>query len=842
MSRITGNIPVGVNFEPDLIYPLDSRQLADKFSSILDPSWWCGNKSQFALYKGMMVACANTGNVYVYTGNNIRLKHTDKKLDASNWKLQTTSFHNAIFPLSINNDAIRVGTDYINDKNEKQGYYLSAENNMRSGSIFIGKNFISLGTNNNSNSDASIPYIPQLVNPSPNNVHQCGIYIPTQSNKVPLCITTGDTTPFIFQSGADTSIIYTHIDISNGIIDVSTKKYKSTIQTINIDNTSSNINTGVLVLNSSNMNIKNNSSFILSSHDINIDCSTSNINYDNLICNIKNKTVIKTTELLLSKQNNNEQYISIINSSINLYNKEGNININAKTTEFSGNTLNVVNKNINFAETIKITNATAQLGNNNILDVSAKKINFISNVNGSYFDVSSNKLDISVLSNNIHINNGIDISTNILNINSANNIKYAAQNHIFDGSIYFWQHDTGGYVFEKPSATDNSTGILLYKTKALTGDSSILTWLAPKDNKTSYLRYSNGEITWDNGLLQKTIEVSNTDQFINIASYDTKGLTDIKANLTININTKSYSVIYHININNTNVNIQDFSNYPSDKSLIKITKNGNSIYVYIVPPEIGILTWDILTYNINPNKNDKNDVIKWIFHDPKLVLSTIGSDNNINITLHKNLSITVPSNNASSFKQNLCTTSNISAPTTGGAVNQYLTCDSNGNLGWTGTGFNVTKLGTETDSAIYNLLLIKQFSENSIILSNVDVKDNVYIDQNANLFATAYYATSDIRLKNNINDIEYNDSSLLQLKQFNYNNTNKLSYGFIAQDVEDAGYSDIVYTDPSSGYKKIDYNSAFAILISQLQHKIDSQNTVIQRLQNKLQILENKLK
>ena len=69
----------------------------------------------------------------------------------------------------------------------------------------------------------------------------------------------------------------------------------------------------------------------------------------------------------------------------------------------------------------------------------------------------------------------------------------------------------------------------------------------------------------------------------------------------------------------------------------------------------------------------------------------------------------------------------------------------------------------------------------------------------------------------------------LNLKQ----ESNKKAYGFIAQEVEKAGYTDIVNTDKDTGDKTLDYNSAFAIAIAQMQARIKQLEDEIKELKNK---------
>ena len=65
-----------------------------------------------------------------------------------------------------------------------------------------------------------------------------------------------------------------------------------------------------------------------------------------------------------------------------------------------------------------------------------------------------------------------------------------------------------------------------------------------------------------------------------------------------------------------------------------------------------------------------------------------------------------------------------------------------------------------------------------------------------------------------VKEIEFNDASILIPKEYRFKDSDKKAYGFIAQEVEKAGYTDIVNTDEETGDKTLDYNSAFAIAIS----------------------------
>ena len=82
-------------------------------------------------------------------------------------------------------------------------------------------------------------------------------------------------------------------------------------------------------------------------------------------------------------------------------------------------------------------------------------------------------------------------------------------------------------------------------------------------------------------------------------------------------------------------------------------------------------------------------------------------------------------------------------------------------------------------------------------------------------------------------EIEFNDASILIPKEYRFKDSDKKAYGFIAQEVEKTGYTDIVNTDEETGDKTLDYNSAFAIAISQMQAKIKQLEDEIKELKNK---------
>ena len=86
------------------------------------------------------------------------------------------------------------------------------------------------------------------------------------------------------------------------------------------------------------------------------------------------------------------------------------------------------------------------------------------------------------------------------------------------------------------------------------------------------------------------------------------------------------------------------------------------------------------------------------------------------------------------------------------------------------------------------------------------------------LYASAFYETSDIRFKKNVKQL-FTSNNIPQIKEFDWKNTGKHSYGLIAQELESMGYSELVDTK-DDGYKSVNYTAALCLIIGKLQLKI----------------------
>lgn len=96
------------------------------------------------------------------------------------------------------------------------------------------------------------------------------------------------------------------------------------------------------------------------------------------------------------------------------------------------------------------------------------------------------------------------------------------------------------------------------------------------------------------------------------------------------------------------------------------------------------------------------------------------------------------------------------------------------------------------------------------------------------LYAAHFYENSDIQLKNNIQSIVNSDNTP-QIKEFDWKESGEHSYGFIAQELEEQGYSELVSTK-DDGYKTVNYSAALSLIVGKLQVKIKELENEIENL------------
>lgn len=106
-----------------------------------------------------------------------------------------------------------------------------------------------------------------------------------------------------------------------------------------------------------------------------------------------------------------------------------------------------------------------------------------------------------------------------------------------------------------------------------------------------------------------------------------------------------------------------------------------------------------------------------------------------------------------------------------------------------------------------------------------------YLTKAGHWYATHYYESSDQRLKENIQAI-LNKDNIPQIKEFDWKESGEHSYGLIAQELEEQGYSELV-SIKDDGYKTVNYSAALSLIVGKLQVKIRELEKEIEELKNK---------
>ena len=108
----------------------------------------------------------------------------------------------------------------------------------------------------------------------------------------------------------------------------------------------------------------------------------------------------------------------------------------------------------------------------------------------------------------------------------------------------------------------------------------------------------------------------------------------------------------------------------------------------------------------------------------------------------------------------------------------------------------------------------RDFGETTFIAKEGNIETNVYVSRK-NVYANAFYASSDIALKTNIKTID-TSTYIPDVIQFRWLDTSEISYGFIAQDLENHGLSYLMDKDDQDHWR-VNYNAAIALVVGDLQ-------------------------
>jgi hypothetical protein len=158
---------------------------------------------------------------------------------------------------------------------------------------------------------------------------------------------------------------------------------------------------------------------------------------------------------------------------------------------------------------------------------------------------------------------------------------------------------------------------------------------------------------------------------------------------------------------------------------------------------------------------------------------------------------------------------------------------------------NEIVIGTDAIGNGSNSITLGASSNSKVVLNGVGTTGGtnsaLYITSGGELTTNS----SDERLKTNINSLDSELNTLLNLNPVRYNYYDDLeneAIGFIAQELE-IYYPNLVFTNPISNYKGVHYHLFAPILVKAIQEQqteIDQLKTLITDLTNRLTILENK--
>lgn len=122
----------------------------------------------------------------------------------------------------------------------------------------------------------------------------------------------------------------------------------------------------------------------------------------------------------------------------------------------------------------------------------------------------------------------------------------------------------------------------------------------------------------------------------------------------------------------------------------------------------------------------------------------------------------------------------------------------------------------------------RDFGETTYIAKEGNIETNVYVSRK-NIYANAFYASSDIALKTNIKAID-SSTYIPDIIQFKWLDTSEISYGFIAQDLETHGLSYLMDKDDQDHWR-VNYNAAIALVVGDLQHSKKDHEARIKQLE-----------
>ena len=839
--RRIGELPLTANYEVNTPYPLDARTLVPTEEDLISTTWW---RTAFGvdtiIYKGMTVTCIENHMIYIYDGPTIKITEgLNIENWADQWKKQRIDDSLLKWPLKMEDNKIRFAEDVaipdnLNiDGTDASGFYLTYNNNLSGAGLYIQHNFISLGKNDTTtvhpNSDIGIPFIPYdliggntLCEPFSNM--QTGIYIPTNSantmNKLSIYSAHG----IAIKDTLDGDGVQESIELGNKTVNIlSTEDINLTSENyIKLDTSRADIRAIYdLSIFSPDIYIVAPGLDIQSDYLVNIDASRWNQDVSNFILNSRKNITCKAASDVSILYRKDFQVKNVSDNKGSSYLKMGYdsfiISATAGVRISSPEDVSITSERLYYYYKNGSVISTLDADSSNYLikletqKSSATNASIFLNGNDGTIDIKAYKL-INIYSTSTNI-----VSTNTLNLAGKEKVKIdSSKNTDILADIDISIKAKKNIVIEAPS------NVSIYSKEIKIGkggDSSVYI------NGVKFPAYGKGMLYYDsNGLnwiedlgINHASTTPTSSTYYLLATLDgtklTNGqndslilaLTDIKNSEIIaidftRIGSNSYKVNKHYIVNSTGAFIHNLA--------VSVNSNVLSIYIQNIDEDF---SWNALLYSNNFTIKDNLSVYT----------STVSAiDSSImptNIICHN--SKTSSASTDTSILLNIPNPFISVAKTQSGYLRFTKTADSVGQYDWANLDNQLKDMAANDAGTKVYIVGTERPGSTMQTCNEFYNTPTVYIDQYYNIFATAFYATSDANKKKDIHRIFLNDSSILEPKGFTFKDSNKKAYGFIAQEVEKAGYPEIVNTD-EHGTKTLDYNSAFAIALAQMQEKI----------------------
>ena len=493
-----------------------------------------------------------------------------------------------------------------------------------------------------------------------------------------------------------------------------------------------------------------------------------------------------------------------------------NFDVKSTTTNFSGTSFNVTGTT-NFKGN---TNTTGNATINGNLTVTGT-----SNLQGATTINSTLSVD-----GNTDLRNGLDV-TGTTNINGATNIT---GDTLINGSETITSN-------LNVSGNTNIKGTLTVDGKTTINDDLDVTG---NTNITGATNISGTTTIDDNLNVTGDANITGATNISGTTTIDDNLNVTGNANITGSTNITGATNISGATTIKNNLTVTGNTNVSGTTTLNKLTVTGNTNLASVTAATLNVTGQTTLSSTTIsggltitnggitlPEGQGLNKTLSWSYGDV-----TGAASDSTNFSANK--SFVIPSSTAHITKSALTyaagTFSSGSYNTTAAKTINVPTSIEHLSSSWNSTSKVLTVGGKVSAST---LTVTGDASLNAVTASTITSTGNITSQG-------SIFSTSDIRMKDNISDINTSELEPLQqvkLKSFNYKDdeTKRKVYGVIAQDIEAAGYTSLIHED-EQGIKSVDYTSFLILKIAQLEFLLNATRQQMNGLNAKIKELQDK--